>query len=250
MLALLGNIMDKKQTTGKRNSLIKVQMGPSIKELTARLNIEPTREALFMEAFTHSSYANEHHLTSNERLEFLGDSILGLIVCEYLFVHYQSYQEGQLAKIKSIVVSAPFLASFSKQMSLDKYILLGAGEIRTSGRNKLNIIADLFEAFIGAYYLNFGLPATTELIVPFIEKVLPEIFSQSDTIDAKTYLQELAQSHGLKPEYRVVTEVGPPHNKTFTVEVSLNDQVLGSGAGKSLKEAQNKAAVAATLHFK
>jgi ribonuclease-3 len=242
--------MDKKPVNTKPNSMISNQIGPSIKELAVRLNLQPTNEDLFIEAFTHSSFANEHRLSSNERLEFLGDSVVSLITCEYLYLHYRSYNEGQLAKVKAILVSAPFLASFTKQLALDEYILLGAGEIRTSGSSKLNILADLFEAFIGAYYLNFGLVATTEFFIPFIEKVLPEIFSQSEMIDAKTCLQELAQSQGLKPEYRMVSEDGPPHNRTFTVEVLLNNRVMGNGIGKSLKEAQNKAAVTAIHQFK
>jgi ribonuclease-3 len=250
LVYFLGNTMVKKSANVNINSMILKQLGPSIKELTVRLNIQPTQEILFIEAITHSSYANEHRIPSNERLEFLGDSVVSLIVCEYLYRHYRLYDEGQLSKLKAIIVSAPLLAGFSKQLALDKYILLGAGEIRANGGSKQNILADLFEAFIGAYYLNFGLGATTEFIIPFVERVLPEIFSQSELIDAKTCLQELAQSQGLKPEYRMVTEEGPPHDKTFTVEVRLLDQVLGCGVGKSLKEAQNKAAVTAIHQFK
>ncbi|HBE79350.1 MAG TPA: ribonuclease III [Firmicutes bacterium] len=242
--------MVKKSANANSNSMILKQWGPSIKELTVRLNIQPTQEILFIEALTHSSYANEHRIPSNERLEFLGDSVVSLIVCQYLYCHYRLYDEGQLSKLKAIIVSAPLLAGFSKQLGLDKYILLGAGEIRANGGSKQNISADLFEAFIGAYYLNFGLEATTKFIIPFVERVLPEIFSQSEQIDAKTCLQELAQSQGLKPEYRMVTEEGPPHDRTFTVEVRLLDQVLGCGVGKSLKEAQNKAAITAIHQFK
>jgi ribonuclease III len=242
--------MDKKPATAKSKSMISNQIGPSIKELTVRLNLQPVQEDLFIEAFTHSSFANEHHLPSNERLEFLGDSIVSLIACEYLYHRFGSYQEGQLSKLKAIIVSAPFLASFTKQLGLEKYILLGAGEISTSGRCKQNILADLFEAFIGAHYLNFGLEKTGGFIIPFIEKVLPEIFSQSEMIDAKTCFQELAQLQGSMPEYRLLAESGPPHNKVFTVEVLLNSQVMGNGTGKSLKEAQNKAAVAAIQQLK
>ncbi len=252
MLALyLGNIMIKKQRESiKDNTRLKELLGPSMKELTARFHFDAKHEELFIEAFTHSSFANEHHLPSNERLEFLGDSVLGLIVCEYLYNHYRSYDEGQLAKVKAILVSASFLAGFTRQMGLDKYILLGAGEIRTGGYNKPNILADLFEAFIGAYYLSFGIKATEEMLTPFIEKALPEIFADSEKIDAKTHLQELVQSQGLKPEYHLVAEEGPPHNKTFTVEVVVNGQVYGRGTGKSLKEAQNRAASAATFQIK
>ncbi|HBF35725.1 MAG TPA: ribonuclease III [Firmicutes bacterium] len=243
--------MGKKQrVTTKDNSLPKDQKGPSLKELTARLHLEEKQEALFIEAFTHSSYANEHRMPSNERLEFLGDSVLGLLVCQYLYLHYPSYDEGQLAKIKAILVSATFFATFSRQIALDKYILLGAGEIHTGGNAKPNILADLFEAFIGAYYLSFGLSATNEFLTPFIESALPEIFAESEKIDAKTYLQELAQSQGLKPEYHLIAEEGPPHNKTFTVEVLIDGKVYGSGTGKSLKEAQNKAASVAAFQIK
>ncbi len=239
------NTMDKKLVIAKSNDMEIHQKKPSIEELAVWLNIPPNKEGLFREAFTHSSYANEHNLPSNERLEFLGDSVLSLIACEYLYSNYRSYNEGQLAKVKAILVSAPFLASFAKKLKLHELILLGAGEIRSNGRTKQNILADLFEAFIGAYYLNFGLAETTSFITPLINSVLPEIFSQAEMIDAKTHFQELAQSQGLKPEYRVAGEEGPPHNKTFTVEVLLNNQVVGSGVGKSLKEAQNKAAVEA-----
>lgn len=243
--------MDKRPPVNKRSNVLNGNpKGPSINELTVRLNLRPTKAALFVEAFTHSSYANEHDLISNERLEFLGDSVLSLIVCDFLFQHYRSYHEGQLAKIKAIIVSAPYLASFSKQLEFDKYILLGTGEIKSSGNNKRNILADLFEAFIGAYYLNFGLAETSKFILPLLENVLPEILSQSEMIDAKTYLQEIAQSRGLKPEYRVVKEEGPPHDKRFTVEVMLDTQVLGVGNGKSLKEAQNKAATIAIHQIK
>jgi ribonuclease-3 len=247
----LGNIMVKKPRENTKDQLKPERsLGPSIKELTARLHLEAKNEALFFEAFTHSSYANEHRLPSNERLEFLGDSVLGLIVCQYLYLRYRSYDEGQLAKIKAILVSASFLAGFTRQMALDKYILLGAGEIRTGGHKKTNILADLFEAFIGAYYLSFGLKATEEMLTPLIENALPEIFADSEKIDAKTYLQELVQSQGLKPEYHLIAEEGPPHNKTFTVEVFINGRVYGTGTGKSLKEAQNRAASAASLQIK
>ena len=215
----------------------------SIADLVARFKFQPPKAALFMEAFTHSSYANEHNLTSNERLEFLGDSVLSLIVCDFLFKKYCRYDEGELAKLKAIMVSTPYLAAFAKQLEIDKFIKLGLGEIRTGGINKQNILADLFEAFIGAYFLNFGLEATDNFIIPLIHSVLPEIVSQFDLIDAKSNLQEIAQSQGVKPEYRTVKEEGPPHDKLFTVEVSLNNQVMGSGTGRTLKEAQNKAAV-------
>lgn len=126
--------------------------GPSIKELTVQLCFEPIDENIFIEALTHSSYANEHALPSNERLEFLGDSILSLVVCRFLFLKYPVSQEGELAKLKSVIVSAPILAAFAKRLNLSLYIRLGQGELRTNGKEKQNILADLFEAFIGAFF--------------------------------------------------------------------------------------------------
>lgn len=215
----------------------------SIEELAVYFNFKPTNAALFAEAFTHSSYANEHNMISNERLEFLGDSVLSLIVCNFLYQQYCNYDEGELAKLKAIMVSTPYLAAFAKNLELDKFIKLGQGERRTGGINKQNILADLFEAFIGAYFLNFGLDATNEFVIPLIRSALPEIISQYDLIDAKSNLQEIAQAQGAKLEYRTIKEDGPPHKKLFTVEVLLNNEVFGCGIGHTLKEAQNNAAV-------
>lgn len=234
--------MDKKQATINCCKMRPSKNNSPVKELADLLNFQPVKEEIFQEALTHSSYANEHGLISNERLEFLGDSVLSLIVCDFLYNQYQTYSEGQLAKLKATIVSTPFLASNSQQLKLDQFILLGQGEVKTSGSSKQNILADLFEAFIGAYFLNFGLDRTTEFVIPLIGSILPTIILQSDEINAKTILQEMAQAQGLKPDYRIVKEEGPPHNKLFTVEVLLNNQVLGYGEGRSLKEAQNKAA--------
>lgn len=224
--------------------------GPSIRELTAQLCFEPVNEELFVEAMTHSSYANEHHLPSNERLEFLGDSVLSLIVCRFLYRQYPVSPEGELAKLKSVIVSAPVLASLTKKLNLNHYLRLGQGELRTNGNNKQNILADLFEAFIGAFFLNFGFEKTNDFLLPLIHSILPEISNQDDLIDAKSNLQEFTQAHGFKPEYRIVNEEGPPHHKLFTVEVLLNGNILGCGTGRTLKEAQNRAAGSALNQLK
>lgn len=220
---------------------------PSIDELAVQLNFTPKNRMLFEEAFTHSSYANEKSCPSNERLEFLGDSILGMIVCRFLYETYPNYTEGQLAKLKSTIVSAPLWASFSRHLGLDRYIHLGRGERRTQGNAKQNILADLFEAFIGAYYLNFGLEQTTAFVLPLIHRELPEIMQKFEEMNVKNDLQELLQAKGLAPLYRTVQKVGPPHDQTFTVEVVVENQVMGTGKGKSIKEAQNQAAAIA-LH--
>lgn len=221
-----------------------------IRDLVTGHDCGPVNQELFIEAITHSSFANEHHLRSNERLEFLGDSVLSLIVCQFLYCQYPGAQEGELAKLKSVIVSAPILASLAKNLSLNRYIRLGQGELRTNGRDKLNILADLFEAFIGAYFLNFGFENTKKFLLPLIHHIMPEINDQCDLIDAKSNLQEITQAKGSKPEYRTVKEVGPPHDKVFMVEVVLNGKVLGNGAGRTLKEAQNKAAGLAIRRLK
>ncbi|HOP75397.1 MAG TPA: ribonuclease III [Bacillota bacterium] len=215
---------------------------PPLEQLAVQLNFTLEKPDLFVEAFTHSSYAHEHSVPSNERLEFLGDSVLGVIVCRYLFEHYPRYSEGELAKLKSTIVSAPMLAHFSERLHLVDYIRLGAGEQKSRGSLKVNIIADLFEAFIGAYYLSFGLEKTTELVLPLIEAELPRIMEKFEELNAKTHLQEWTQAKGWKPVYRTVSETGPPHNRHFTVEVTVNDRVYGKGTGRSIKEAQNCAA--------
>ncbi len=218
------------------------ELRPSIDKLAVLFGFQPKNEALFIEALTHSSYANEHHLPSNERLEFLGDSVLSIIVCRFLFEQFPKQDEGQLAKLKAIIVSAQVLAQFSLDLHIDQLLLLGTGELRNNGRAKINILADLFEAFLGAYFLNFGLDETTRLVIPLIEKVTPAIIRQYEAIDAKTTLQEITQTKGIKPTYQTVKEEGPPHNRLFTVEVSLNAAVIGTGIGRSIKEAENKAA--------
>lgn len=224
--------------------------GLAVQELTTRLGFEPANSELFIEAITHSSFANENNLPSNERLEFLGDSVLSLIVCRYLYCRYPASPEGELAKLKSVIVSAPVLAGLAKQLNLNHYIRLGQGELRTNGRDKQNILADLFEAFIGAFFLSFGFEKTNDFLLPFIDAILPEINQQFDFVDAKSTLQEITQAQGLKPEYRTVHEEGPPHNKIFTVEVLLNGEGLGLGTGRTLKEAQNKAAGTAIHRLK
>ncbi|MCL6590830.1 MAG: ribonuclease III [Firmicutes bacterium] len=223
---------------------------PELNKLAVELNFEPVNSHLFVEALTHSSYANEQGTPSNERLEFLGDSVLSLIVCNFLYSQYPSAKEGELAKLKAIMVSSPILARLARQTGLDRYIKLGQGELQSNGNSKPHILADLFEAFIGAYFLNFGFEATTGFLMPLIKPLLPEIASQSVFLDAKSSFQELAQSMGFKPEYRIIREEGPPHERIFTVEVWLNNEMKGQGTGRTLKEAQNQAARAGLIHLR
>ncbi len=241
---LLENTMLKKLTE-KNNIKLDHNIGPLVEKLAVQLQFVPVYPELFEEALTHSSYANEHKVPDNERLEFLGDSVLSLITASFLFKTYPNYNEGDLAKLKSIIVSTRVLASFAKQLQLDSYIRLGTGELRNNGQTKPSILEDLFEAFIGAYFLNFGLEQTTQLIGPLIKENLAEANRQFTLINAKNDLQEFSQSQGLFPEYRTLKEEGPPHQRRFTVGVFLENRQVGMGEGNSLKEAQNKAALEA-----
>lgn len=221
-----------------------------ISELTAQFNLQPENEELFRIAFRHSSYSNETNLPHNERLEFLGDSVLALIVCHYLYKRYPHYSEGRLARLKATIVSTDVLASFTKQLQLNRFLLLGQGELKSNGGEKKKLLENLFEAFLGAYYLNFGLEAARDFVVPLIETCLPELIVQTEAINAKTNLQEFTQARGLAPEYCLVKEEGPSHDKTFTVHVLIQQEVYGQGEGKSLKEAQNHAAIQAMERLK
>ena len=231
--------------TKKNRSEINRKIGPSLTKLAVHLQFDPVCPECFEEALTHSSYANEHKIPDNERLEFLGDSVLSLITASFLYKTYPDLNEGNLAKLKSIIVSTKVLASFSKLLQLDSYIKLGAGELRQGGQNKPSILEDLFEAFLGAYFLNFGFERTAQLVEPLIKENLAEIMSQFNLMNAKNELQEFCQSQGLFPKYQTLKEEGPSHQRLFTVEVFLEDCIMGRGEGHSLKEAQNQAALEA-----
>ncbi len=195
---------------------------------------------LLKTALTHSSFANETSVESNERLEFLGDAILGCVVARFLYDHYPQASEGILSKMRSALVSRTNFARFARELGIDKEILLGKGEELTGGRERESNLAGAFEAVIGAVYLEAGyrkaFQITSRLIKSCLEK--REIF-----MDYKTTLQELVQKKsGSTPRYKVVLEEGPPHSKYFHVEVKVARRVLGKGSGRSKKEAEQAAA--------
>ncbi|TWS95502.1 MULTISPECIES: ribonuclease III [unclassified Streptococcus] len=196
-------------------------------------------------AFTHTSYANEHRLlkiSHNERLEFLGDAVLQLMISQYLFSKYPKKPEGDLSKLRSMIVREESLAGFSRQLGFADYIKLGKGEERSGGRDRATILGDLFEAFLGAVLLDKGVDA----VARFINQVMiPEIergnFEQVK--DYKTSLQEFLQAKGeVSIDYQVVSETGPAHAKTFEVTVWVNEEQISSGSGKSKKLAEQAAA--------
>jgi ribonuclease III len=194
-------------------------------------------------ALTHRSYAYENGgLPTNERLEFLGDSVLGVIVTEALYTRHPDLPEGQLAKLRAAIVNSRALASLARQLDIGAYLKLGRGEEISGGRDKSSILADAVEAVIGAFYLDRGTDATRELVLRLFAELLDDAASLGAGLDWKTSLQELAASLSLGiPEYTVI-ESGPDHEKYFEATARLSGEAVGEGTGRSKKEAEQRAA--------
>jgi ribonuclease III len=205
------------------------------------------------QALTHSSYAyeNQGRGRDNELLEFLGDSVIGLIAADYFFSNYRDTTEGDLSKLKSSASSTVALAEFAKQINLDKHIRLGRGEERSGGRHKSNILADVFEAVVGAIYLDGGYEAARYFFLPLIESTFQKVQTSGYTVDNyKSALQEYLQKEDLpSPNYKVVSCTGPDHDRVFTVEVFANRTSLAKAKGASRKAAEQKAAEMALKSF-
>ena len=203
-------------------------------------------ENLINTAFTHSSYANEHKVICNERLEFLGDAILGFVIGAYIYKKYPNWPEGRLTKLRASVVCETMLAKKGREIKLNESLRLGRGEENTGGRDRSSIIADAMEAVIGAIYLDGGIEPAQKFI---LNMLIPEIEAVTTTVrilDTKTCLQEILQKHSQAPvEYKIIKESGPAHNRLFTAEVSHRGKVLGTGEGHSKKEAEQVAAMSA-----
>ncbi|HEX5018923.1 MAG TPA: ribonuclease III [Actinomycetes bacterium] len=201
--------------------------------------------ALLEQALTHRSYAYEHGgLPTNERLEFLGDSVLGLVITESLYRDHPDLPEGQLAKLRSAVVNMRALAGVGRGLGLGSHLLLGKGEETTGGRDKASILADGVEALIGATYVDKGIDAATAVVHRLFDPLLERAPHLGAGLDWKTSLQELTASLDLGvPEYRI-TESGPDHAKSFVATVVLRDGTHGTGQGNSKKEAEQEAAAA------
>lgn len=208
------------------------------------LNYKFKDRGLLVQALSHSSYANEKKKSrvSNERLEFLGDSVLSIVVSQYLFEHLTHIAEGELTKLRASLVCEKSLYLFAKQIDLGKFILLGKGEENTGGRERTSILADAFEAVIAAIFLDGGLEAASKHILRFIPEDIQRLKKPAFS-DFKTILQEIVQKNPEeKAEYVLAGEEGPDHDKRFVVEVHLNSNVIGEGIGKSKKEAEQMAA--------
>jgi ribonuclease-3 len=218
------------------------------KQLEERLGICFQDQQLLTQAFTHSSYVNEKKLSKhqdNERLEFLGDAVLELTVSSFLFNTYPGMSEGELTKLRAAVVCEPSLVYFANTLSFGDFIRLGKGEEQSGGRTRPALLADVFEAFIGALYLDQGLPA----VVAFLERhVYPRIRSgeYAKETDYKSTLQELVQQNNQGVlHYEIIEERGPAHQREFVTAVFVGDRLLGKGVGHSKKEAEQSAAAQA-----
>lgn len=196
-------------------------------------------------AFSHRSFANESggDVNNNEKLEFLGDSVLGLVVSEYLYCTLTDRAEGDLARIKSFVVSEDSLAEIAKSIKVDNFILIGKGEEYSGGRSKKAILADCMEAIIGAYYLDSGFKASRSFILKYLVPEINKVLENRHKKDYKTLLQEYVQKRFKSyPRYILVKKTGPDHDRTFWIEVSIEGKNYGPGKGKNKKEAEQHAA--------
>lgn len=215
----------------------------TLDELEEKIGYKFSDQSYLKRAMTHSSYSGGKNNGSNERLEFLGDSVLQITVSQYLFTNMTTVPEGGLTKLRASIVCENSLYNFAKRIDLGKYILLGKGEEMTGGRDRRSILADAFEALIAAIYLDGGMDEAARMILSFVPSIEALRSGKVKLGDYKTILQEIIQQN---PEehisYNVSENEEPSHNKTFFADVLLNGQVIGSGSGQSKKEAEQAAA--------
>ena len=221
-----------------------------ISELEEKIGVVFKNKDLLLQALTHRSYLNENtkwHLDNNERLEFLGDAVLELVVTEYLYNHYPD-PEGEMTNWRAALVNAVILSKISNEFDLNDFVLLSRGEARDTGRARQYILANAIEALIGAVYLDQGYEPSKKFIIRFVLKELPTIIEKRLYRDPKSLFQEYAQERvGVTPTYEVLEEWGPDHARNFKVGVFLEKEIVGTGQGPSKQEAQQEAAKSALI---
>ena len=209
-------------------------------------------QKLLQQVFVHRSYLNENigfQLDHNERLEFLGDAVLELIVTKYLYDNFKS-PEGELTNLRSALVKGQMLSDVANEIGMDQYLYLSRGEAKAEGRSRQLILANAFEALIGAVYLDGGYQAAAVFIEKYLIKHLQKIIAQKLYLDPKSHLQELSQEQlGVTPNYKVINEHGPDHAKSFTVGCFINEKIIGEGSGSSKQTAESAAASSALEHW-
>ena len=198
---------------------------------------------LLQKALTHTSYSNEKHLESNQRLEFLGDSVIGLVIGEYIYEKYPSMPEGELSKIRAGIVCENGLVKCAEKIELGRRLLLGRGEEMSGGRNRASNLEDAFEALVGAVFLDSDFYTVKKFVLKVMKEIIEEIVLHDGIEDSKTAFQEYIQKHGRKNiEYVLVNEEGPDHNKIYTMQVKVGGKAMGMGKGHSKKDAEQRAA--------
>jgi ribonuclease III len=246
-LSLLRNLIPKKR---KRLSPSEVRLESSrfaqLKKLAKHLKVPLGDGQLLNEAVTHKSYAHEMKMNpsyNNEKLEFLGDAVLGLVISQHVFESYPGVTEGGLSKVKSVIVSAQVLSEKAKGLGLGEYILLGKGEDKSGGRVRCALLADTLEAVIGAVYLLSGLEAARKLVLDLLREDVDHVFTGRMEKDYKTLLQEHFQkTERFTPKYEIIREWGPDHNRSFESACVINGKTITTGVGKNKKESEQAAA--------
>jgi ribonuclease III len=225
---------------------------PAVEKLMSALGVQFQDPDLLLSALTHRSYVHEHYQTSlqpNERLEFLGDSVLNFLTARFLYQTFPQRGEGELTAMRASLVRTGMLARFARQVELGSFLKLGKGEEHSGGRERDNLLADAFEAVIAAIYLDQGMDAANRFLLPFLESEAARIVVHGLQLDDKSRLQERVQSErNQTPRYRTLSAEGPDHNRVFTIEVQAGGERLGVGVGNS-KQAAAQAAARAALEY-
>lgn len=218
----------------------------NFKDFETRSGVTFENKDLLRQAFTHRSYINEHKkagLEHNERLEFLGDAVLELIVTEYLYDKYPKYNEGEMTSLRSALVNANTLSDVAARLGVDEYLLLSRGEAKDKGRARQYILANTFEALVGAMFLDRGYAVAQGFVAEHTFHLIPDILKDGLGIDSKSLFQEEAQERaGVTPSYKTLREEGPDHDKLFTIAVFLGNEEVAQGDGKSKQDAEQAAA--------
>ena len=243
--------MEKQKNTKSKNDSEEKQ----VTDFEVKIGYKYKNISLLKTALTHSSYSNEVKSKGvksecNERLEFLGDTVLSLITSEYIYAKLKDYKEGELTRIRSIIVCEDSLFRFSESLGLGEALFLGNGEIISNGRKRKSILADGFEAVLGSIFIDGGLEAAKKFLFKFIKNPIEDIVNEGEIKDYKSLLQQIIQQNsGEVLEYTLVSESGPAHEKVFVVRAVLNNNVVGEGTGKSKKAAEQNAAKEALALF-
>ncbi len=228
-----------------------MQRDKELLELEKRLKISFLNKQLLNQSLTHSSFANEENVPDNERLEFLGDAVIKLVVSEYLYNKFPSKPEGDLTKIRATVISDETLAKVASKLKLGEALLLSENEKKTGGDKRKSNVANAFEGLVGAMYLDNGLGKSRDFLVEMLRGEVEKVSKEGYIKDYKSALQEYVQKRKwVLPQYKILKEIGPRHQKMFVMGVKIKGKIMGEGKGASKKEAEQKAAEQALLELK